>query len=648
MKQKSLNEIVQNIINNIHDTLPDVDTKEGTFIRDVFINPQADMFASLYSDIKKIELSQSILTATGEDLDNLASNYFVYRKSATNSFGKVRFYINNTNIINNEENIPDEIIIPYGTIVSTAESLTSDSIKFIITEGSHLNKQQILNLPSDSSNGNYKYIELSARSVEVGSKNNISYGEIINQETNQISDIFMVINPFPFSGGTDQEDDMSLSIRIGLAISGANIGTKDGYLSFTLKQNGVVDATVIGAGDPIMERDGGYTNENGIYVPGNGGKVDIYVRGNVLEQVQQTYIVNHEFLNTNNEIKLNIQPVQKITSISTDDGFIFSNADDYSVTQETTKQENGKDEVNPTYYKDVEWDFNLTDSFPIIDGFELPDNLPSYQVKELKNKLDQNLKDILNNGIVRVNESNNQIIKYKLINISPETKWNNIKKSLFVTELFEVWGLDDEIYKLTCTHDWLDGAIFIKKNDRINLRIRVEPDYKLVKDTNKYYEQSNRANDKILWLKDAKNKPFEGQRLNIEYNFDKLINDVQSGIEKVRIMTDDVLIKKAKAIPIEINLDVQILSIYNISEIKSNIINEITKFINNIKKIGGRFDESDIIALVKNIDGVDLVDLGTVSIKKIGYDPEKIIEAKQNEYFELGLLNLNVRSFNNI
>ena len=94
--EKSLTEVVQNIITNIHDAIPEADTKEGTFIRDVFIDPVSDEITAMYGDMQLLKLSQSVLTAVGDDLDFLAANYFITRKNATKSSGKIRFYIKNT------------------------------------------------------------------------------------------------------------------------------------------------------------------------------------------------------------------------------------------------------------------------------------------------------------------------------------------------------------------------------------------------------------------------------------------------------------------------------------------------------------------------------------------------------------------------
>ena len=77
---KTLNEVVNDIITNIHDTLPEADTKSGTFIRNVFINPVSDEITAMYGDMKLLKLGQSVLTAVGDDLDYLAGKDYCPRK----------------------------------------------------------------------------------------------------------------------------------------------------------------------------------------------------------------------------------------------------------------------------------------------------------------------------------------------------------------------------------------------------------------------------------------------------------------------------------------------------------------------------------------------------------------------------------------
>lgn len=618
MNYKSLNEIIHSIINNVHDKLPEADTKEGTFIRDVFINPISNEFAGLYGDLKLMKLSQSILTATGKDLDKLAANYFVERKSATKSYGKLRFYIVGTNDLTNTT-IPEEIVIPEGTIVSTVGTYTKEPIKVRTNETIKLNKSRILTLPQDLNYSGFRYIEVQATSVNYGAENNIGSMQLVRQETNITQDILSVTNPFAFSGGTDTEDDNSLLLRIRLAISGSNIGTKDGYLGYVLRHNGVVDAKVIGAEDEIMVRDEGY-----------GGCVDIYIRGILNEESVQDFVIDYDYIGDYQDIILEKQPVNSIVYLEADDGTKFINAADFEVTKETTVQDNGETAVNPTFYKNYEWDFSIVDRFIETEKFKLPDYLTSFQIKKLKADVDLELRSAL----------------IYMTNINPDLNWNTMTK-IRDSDIFSMWGSNNKIYRIIATHPWLNGVMFIKKNDKIYLRERGEPDFMLIKD-NGLLCNSTKAVDRIKWIEEGKNKPMVGQTLSIKYNFDKLINDLQDGIEANRILTADVLIKRATRVDIQIELDAIAYSSYNISEIKKEIINNISTYINNIKKMGSEFDRSDIVALAKSVEGVDMIHLESVKINKIGLSPEEIIKTKENEYLNLNTIIVNVKPSNNI
>ena len=73
------------------------------------------------------------------------------------------------------------------------------------------------------------------------------------------------------------------------------MGTTLGYLNTALATTGTLDAVVIGPGNPLMTRDGTIitTAPNGtitIVSEGTGGKVDIYVLGNILTQNSDSFI----------------------------------------------------------------------------------------------------------------------------------------------------------------------------------------------------------------------------------------------------------------------------------------------------------------------------------------------------------------------
>lgn len=668
MDQKTFNEIVQNMINNIHNALPEADTKEGTFIRDVFINPISDEIAGAYGDMKLLEISQSLLTASNEKLDKLASNYFITRKQATHSFGKVRFYIAGTDRLDlSDEELPNEILIPQGTIISTLATYSNDSLEFKTTETILLNKEKIKLLPIDSGTG-LRFIEIGAMSVKPGTINNISAGEITQQITNLSEHIELVTNPFMFSGGTERENDSSLKLRVNLAITGSNIGTRDGYLSYILKQGGIIDAKVIAAGESFMFRDGGYIDYNDNYQIGSGGMVDIYIRGQLNSEEEWVKIIDNEYVygtEPYKDIILPKQPVNNIVSITAEnDGniTIFKNADEYEVEQSTTIGSDGKPQIEHAYYKDILWDFSIKDNFPDIMHYSLPDLNP-VEIEELKLAVDRELQEAL----------------IYLENVNYGLEWSLMEKRQVAdgqTELFDKYFYsDNKVYKIVAHDSRLDGRTFIKKNDKIYIRVYDRPDYRLIKDiipkdgnNSSDFHQGNYANsvlakDRIQWLRNKdgtlQNVPKVEDTVTIQYNFDQLVNDMQEGIEKNKILTADVLVKQAQKLPVEIIIDAICHPSYDPLSVKRMITNRVIVYINTIKKLGDSFDRSDIIAIARQTEGVanpkrqklrevEAINVENVTISILGKSPQRKIEANENEYFQIENIMVNVRSTDRI
>jgi phage-related baseplate assembly protein len=624
MNQKSFNDIVRNIINNIHDSMPDIDTKEGTFIRDVFINPPSDVIAGLYGDMKLMEISQSILTATELDLDKIAANYFVYRKPANGSSGKLRFYISGTNKpIINYETMPEEIIIPVDTIVSTIANYAKTAVQYKTTSEAVVKRYTIGNLPIDQTNG-YRYIELSAISLQVGTISNALMGEISQQITNITDGIEFVNNPFDFTGGINNEDDASLALRINLAISGSNIGTKDGYMSYILKQNGVIDCKIVGPGDTIMFRDGGHFNEQGNYIIGSGGMVDIYIRGHQNEQTEYDFLVTTDYASGSNpfsDIILPKQPVNNIVSIvSNSTEKVFINAADYEMEKGSTLSGSGTVVTNIKYYKDIFWDFSVKDNFPDVEYYPLPIDMNATQIQLLKQQVDLELKvsmDYMTNM--------NYGINWDLM-----TTRNDSSGS---TALFTKYFYNTKVFKIVAKDSTsLNGRTFIKKNDKIYVRVYAQPDYVLIKDVTAK-GSSILGKDKLKWLNGE--KPFVEDTLIIKYNIDQLIQDLQDGMELKRILTADVLIKQAEKLSIEVILEAYCYPQFDPNAVKQAIINRIITYINNIKKLGGDFDRSDIITVARQTDGVDAINIDTIKISQLGDIPKNKIIAKNHQYFEV-------------
>lgn len=661
---KSLNEIIINIINNIHDKLPEADIKEGTFLRDVIVNPMAYEFSNIYDNLYQMELAQSVLTATGEDLDRLSSNYFVQRKGGTKSSGKVRFYVSDTRRDAVDKKYPD-IRIPKGTIIGTYGTIDNPSVKFqtldeVVISGSTKTSKEgdviitngVLGLPRDHTG--YRYIEVACQSIDIGTKTNVAPYSIVSQITSTIDSIHSVSNPFSFSGGSDAEDDVSLALRVGLAITGSNIGTKDGYLSYILQQPQVLDAIVIGAGDPYMQRD--YLKiikDNGEVVEGNmGGKVDIYVRTNTTSQDEFEHQVIFKDLDNEYEVPRKISfpkntcPIEKVVSItgkriSSGNEAVYvsyTNASDYEMELLSTEEEGN-------YYVDILWDFSIKNFFPDNLYYPLPSNLSENEIIRLKTKLDNEL----------------LIALQYLENISYKIQWDKIewvsgnedtneidKTTLFDYGEYKSNGLNYKIKMKSNTHDsnMLGGRIFVKKENKIYVRAYVTPDFKLIKDTGNFMG-SVYSEDYIQWfpkhsgINNVK-VPVVGETLTIKYINNSGIIELQEGIEIKKVLTADVLVKAAKRKDIEIQLSATCSSSYNSDEMRTTISNALSYYVNSRKKLGGYLDESDIVYIVKGIDGVLSVDIDLVKLSVVNEPEQDIIQCQPDEYFFLKNLILNV------
>ena len=500
---KSLNEIILSIINNIRTTSPDIDIKEGTFLRDAIINPVAEEISRLYGTIKEVDMSQSILTATGAALDKLAANYFIYRKSGSYSYGTVRFYLANTQIANYKYDFsfPD-IYIPAGTQLATYGDTNNPSLQFVTNESVIIPGSSIKSLPRDSSG--YQYKDIACRSAVVGENNNIGPNQIVTLLNISMNGIQMVTNLESFQNGSNEESDASLALRVGLAISGNNIGTKNGYLSYVLKQPQVIDAVVVGAGDPDMLRDKILVVDDGIITECKpGGCVDIYVR------------TNTESLHTV----------------------------EYTVTD---IEDNGTVKISTSI---------LFDKLPVIS-----------------------IKSVLGS---RGPTGDEELILYSTVDPSNKVSYN------------------------------------------------MEP-------TNKglYYAGSIREKGYLLF--DGYNVPQIGEKLVITYYYNNGITQLQNGIEQNKILTADVLIKSAQPIDTVLYLNTKCEPLCNLTQLESNVNSAIYNFINSNIRLGSTLDVTDILYLLKNIDGIVTVDINSIGFTT-NSDKELVhyVRCNANQYVNL-------------
>ena len=639
IRQRLFDEIRQSMRNNINDRLPEADTKAGTWTSDVIVSPVSDEISAVYADMKIMEINQSILTATRDNLDRLASNYFTIRKPASRATGRVRFYITGTNRVNASDDVlPDSIYIPANFVVTTLETSAIPYKEFRTTESVYLSKRNINALPIDYLN-NYRYLEVDIEAMDLGASYNISAGTITVM-TSPLQGIDAVANLIATTGGEDKENDISLRFRIMLSILGASICTKNGYLKYIIQQDYVEDALVIGGADSIMFRDGGYLNSAKEYIYGRGGMVDIWIRGKQNVESSLTLDLTTSYLSQENtDITLPNQPVSNIISIrSMASGYVYDNAADYEV--EYGVSDNIEHE---TYYKDILWDFSITDTFPDSNLYAL-DISDATEIELLKRRIDEELQEALN-YLFNVNYS----INWALVTYEDLSNYD-------IQPLFQKVYYNGIPYKIIAVDKRLNGRTFVKKNNRIYLRYYNEPDYILVKNTylgQRYESQVNEdlgnsifATDKIHWLKP--NLLQDGDQLIINYNYNQLISNLQEKMNNKRILTADILIREAYAVPIQILLKAYCTANSTSTILRNTIATKMTTYVNLLKRLGDTIEESMIATIARDTDGIIQVDLDSISLSKKNQLAVPKIQLDKNEYFLLDNIDVEIISENQI
>ena len=294
---RSVNEIVLNLIDFFKLTQPNLDTKPGTVARDLFIDAPASQISLLYDELEGVSNSQSLRVVVGSDLDKLAKNFAVARRQSNKASGVAIFTFSS---------IDSPISINKGDIVIGSNGLT-----FIVSNGISLVPASINYYKSIAS----KYrdqlnmvgikdtlaLEVTVLASVSGISGNI--GKYTINRTN-VPGVSNVTNVVSFTGGSNQETDALFRNRVLATFSGSSVGTVLGYQNVALSTSGVIDASVIEPGSPLMTRDGTEvtTNADGsktVINEGSGGKVDIIILGNSLQQTTDSFIYKDKSNNNN-------------------------------------------------------------------------------------------------------------------------------------------------------------------------------------------------------------------------------------------------------------------------------------------------------------------------------------------------------------
>lgn len=276
MAVRTRDEVVLDLITNILRSSDKADTFPGQVLRDVVVNSPSAEFERVYAQLDRLSISQSIANAnlmTSKELDDLVSNFGITRRGAQKSFGQVTFYT---------PTLPNTVVrIPQGTSLGTNIGVTATEITFS-TRFEVVFDPALQGIFFNPNTGNYEVtVDVIADDPGLGS----NVGPFTVTKVRNGNFPFNVTNKNATTGGVDQESNNNLAVRALNILLGSNVGTKTGYAGTALSQDNVLAALVVGPGDPLMTRDGGF-----------GGKVDIWMITSPVSIVEQNQDNNPNLL----------------------------------------------------------------------------------------------------------------------------------------------------------------------------------------------------------------------------------------------------------------------------------------------------------------------------------------------------------------
>lgn len=132
--------------------------------------------------------------------------------------------------------------------------------------------------------------------------------------------------------------------------------------------------------------------------------------------------------------------------------------------------------------------------------------------------------------------------------------------------------------------------------------------------------------------------PKEGERITINYEYNKLIVDSTEAIEDIRPITADVLIKAAVEIEIDVTAYIVVTSDYEEKQetVKQDVADNISSKLNS-EELGTTLDSSDIVDSIYNVAGVDRVRITRMN-KSNETGTKESITAEGNEYISPGII----------
>ena len=139
--------------------------------------------------------------------------------------------------------------------------------------------------------------------------------------------------------------------------------------------------------------------------------------------------------------------------------------------------------------------------------------------------------------------------------------------------------------------------------------------------------------------------PKSNERISIRYNQNALITEGTLSIEQVRPINADVILKAATRIGIDVDMRIVVTSAFinNTATVIQNVRDIVTAAL-NANALGTVVDQSDLIDVAYNVDGVDAVRIIYFNKADISGGSVRSIQAQKNQYLAANEVNVTVES----
>ena len=146
---------------------------------------------------------------------------------------------------------------------------------------------------------------------------------------------------------------------------------------------------------------------------------------------------------------------------------------------------------------------------------------------------------------------------------------------------------------------------------------------------------SSRARNLLRWNRGATGLPALGEGLTIEYTYDKLIQDLQTLLEKPENdVLADVLFRRSTQVDITMAATIKAVADVSIATLESQIRSAIREFINT-RGLGESIIPSDLDVVIRGVPGVDFVFLPFETLARLGESGSGIVPIEKNEFAQI-------------